>query len=60
MSRASKFMAGMGAGLAVGMAAAAGVKMMSKKKKGNRIVKTTNKAVKAVGDIMDNIQDIIG
>ena len=60
MSKTSRFMVGMGAGLAVGMAAAAGVKMMSKKKKGSRIVKTTNKAVKAVGDIMDNIQDIMG
>ncbi len=59
MGKAGKFMVGMGTGLAVGMAAVAGVKMMSKKKKGSKFVKTANKAVRAVGDIMDNIQDII-
>ena len=60
MTKKGKFMAGMGTGVAVGMAAALGAKMFMKKKKGNSFVKTTNKAVKAVGDIMDNIQEIIG
>ena len=54
MDKKTRFMVGMGTGLAVG------VKLMTKKKKGNKVVRTANKAVKAVGDIMDNIQDIIG
>lgn len=60
MDKKTRFMVGMGTGLAVGVAGAVGVKLMTKKKKGNKVVRTANKAVKAVGDIMDNIQDIIG
>ena len=60
MKKNAKIAAGIGVGMAMGMAAVAGAKMLKRKKKGNGIVKTANKAVKAVGDIMDNIQDIIG
>lgn len=59
MRKVGKFMTGMGTGLAVGVAASVGVKMMRKKKKGNGLVKTANKAVKSMGDILDNLQDML-
>lgn len=49
----------MGTGAALGMAAVLGVRMMTKKKKKNSIVRTANKAVKSMGNIMDNIQDML-
>ena len=60
MTKNQKFAAGMGTGAVLGMATVIGAGIMLKKKGGKKIVKTTNKAVKAMSDIMDNIQDIIG
>lgn len=60
MTKTTRFMFGMGTGLAVGIGAAVGIKAMGKKKKGGKLVQTANKAVHAVGDIMENIQDMIG
>ena len=50
----------MGTGAVLGMATVIGAGIILRKKGGKKIVKTTNKAVKAMSDIMDNIQDIIG
>ncbi len=58
MTKGKRFLVGMGTGAVVGMATAIGVRMMTKKKK-NSLVKTANKAAKAVGNIMDNIQDML-
>ncbi len=60
MTKNQKFAAGMGTGAVLGMATVIGAGIMLRKKGGKKIVKTTNKAVKAMSDIMDNIQDIIG
>ncbi len=60
MTKNQKFAAGMGTGAVLGMATVIGAGIILRKKGGKKIVKTTNKAVKAMSDIMDNIQDIIG
>ena len=59
MNKGKRFLAGMGTGAALGMAAVLGVRMMTKKKKKNSIVRTANKAVKSMRNIMDNIQDML-
>jgi len=58
MKKGTGFLVGMGAGLTVGIGTAIGVKMLNNKKKGNTFVKTANKTVKAVGDIVDDIREI--
>ena len=60
MTKNQKVAAGMGTGAVLGMATVIGAGIILRKKGGKKIVKTTNKAVKAMSDIMDNIQDIIG
>lgn len=59
MTRNQKFVAGMGTGAVMGMTAVIGLGIFLKKKGGKGMMKTAGKAVKAFGDIMDELQELI-